>query len=108
VPAAIYGAGPRTVLESNAKRADEHLELDDLRRATKVVARTLRELLRGRLAPLRALGDAAGRPGRRRDRAERQQAAGEERPRLGLGTATTANWAGQHAMRRRVGWMPSQ
>ncbi len=47
VPAAIYGAGPRTVLESNAKRADEHLELDDLRRATKVVARTLRELLSG-------------------------------------------------------------
>ena len=48
VPAAIYGAGPRTVLESNAKRADEHLELDDLRRATKVVARTLRELLERR------------------------------------------------------------
>ena len=47
VPAAIYGAGPRTVLESNAKRADEHLELDDLRKATKVVARTLRELLGG-------------------------------------------------------------
>jgi len=46
VPAAIYGAGPRTVLESNAKRADEHLVLEDLRRATKVVARTLLELLR--------------------------------------------------------------
>ena len=45
VPAAIYGAGPRTVLESNAKRADEHLSLDDLRRATKVVARTLFDLL---------------------------------------------------------------
>jgi succinyl-diaminopimelate desuccinylase len=45
VAAAIYGAGPRTVLESNAKRADEHLELADLRGATKVVARTLRELL---------------------------------------------------------------
>ena len=45
VPAVIYGAGPRTVLESNAKRADEHLVLEDLRRATKVVARTLRELL---------------------------------------------------------------
>jgi acetylornithine deacetylase/succinyl-diaminopimelate desuccinylase-like protein len=45
VPAAIYGAGPRTVLESNAKRADEHLVLDDLRRATQVVARTLREML---------------------------------------------------------------
>jgi len=45
VPAVIYGAGPRTVLESNAKRADEHLVLDDLRRATKVIARTLAELL---------------------------------------------------------------
>jgi len=45
VPAVIYGAGPRTVLESNAKRADEHLVLDDLRGATKVVARTLLDLL---------------------------------------------------------------
>ncbi len=45
VPAAIYGAGPRTVLQSNAKRADEHLELDDLKRATKVIARTLFDLL---------------------------------------------------------------
>ena len=45
IPAAIYGAGPRTVLESNAKRADEHLVLDDLRGATKVVARTLYDLL---------------------------------------------------------------
>ena len=46
VPAVIYGAGPRTVLESNAKRADEHLVLDDLRRATKVISRTLFDLLR--------------------------------------------------------------
>jgi succinyl-diaminopimelate desuccinylase len=45
VPAVIYGAGPRTVLESNAKRADEHLVLEDLRRATQVVARALAELL---------------------------------------------------------------
>ena len=45
IPAAMYGAGPRTVFESNAKRADEHLVLEDLRRATKVVARTLLELL---------------------------------------------------------------
>ena len=45
IPAVIYGAGPRTVLESNAKRADEHLVLEDLRRATKVMARTLFELL---------------------------------------------------------------
>jgi acetylornithine deacetylase/succinyl-diaminopimelate desuccinylase-like protein len=43
--AVIYGAGPRTVLESNAKRADEHLVLEDLRRATKVIARTLSDLL---------------------------------------------------------------
>ena len=45
VPAVIYGAGPRTVLESNAKRADAHLLLSDLRGATKVVARTLFDLL---------------------------------------------------------------
>ena len=45
IPGVIYGAGPRTVLESNAKRADEHLDLEDLRRATKVVARTLCDLL---------------------------------------------------------------
>ena len=46
IPGVIYGAGPRTVLESNAKRADERLDLQDLRRATKVVARTLFDLLR--------------------------------------------------------------
>lgn len=45
IPGVIYGAGPRTVLESNAKRADENLVLEDLRRATKVVARTLYDLL---------------------------------------------------------------
>jgi acetylornithine deacetylase/succinyl-diaminopimelate desuccinylase-like protein len=45
IPAVIYGAGPRTVLESNAKRADEHLDLEDLRKATKVMARSLFELL---------------------------------------------------------------
>jgi succinyl-diaminopimelate desuccinylase len=41
IPGVIYGAGPRTVLESNAKRADENLVLEDLRRATKVIARSL-------------------------------------------------------------------
>ena len=45
IPGVIYGAGPRTVLESNAKRADERLDLEDLRRATKVVARALLDLL---------------------------------------------------------------
>ena len=46
IPAVLYGCGPRTVLESNAKRADEHIALEDLRRATKVIARTLFDLLR--------------------------------------------------------------
>jgi succinyl-diaminopimelate desuccinylase len=45
IPAVIYGAGPRTVLESNAKRADEHVELADLKRATLVLARALADLL---------------------------------------------------------------
>ena len=45
IPGVIYGAGPRTVRESNAKRADEHLVLEDLRRATKVIARTLFDLM---------------------------------------------------------------
>jgi succinyl-diaminopimelate desuccinylase len=45
IPGVIYGAGPRTVLESHAKRSDERLDLQDLRRATKVIARTLLDLL---------------------------------------------------------------
>ncbi|MES2608733.1 MAG: ArgE/DapE family deacylase [Pseudomonadota bacterium] len=45
IPGVIYGAGPRSVLESHAKRADERLDLEDLRRATKVIARTLKDLL---------------------------------------------------------------
>ncbi len=51
IPAALYGCGPRTVLESNAKRADEHIQLADLRRATQVVARTLFDLLHDSGAP---------------------------------------------------------
>ena len=45
IPGVIYGAGPRSVLESHAKRADERLALADLRGATKVIARTLLDLL---------------------------------------------------------------
>jgi acetylornithine deacetylase/succinyl-diaminopimelate desuccinylase-like protein len=45
IPGVIYGAGPRTVLESHAKRADERLDLEDLRRATQVIARSLHDLL---------------------------------------------------------------
>ncbi len=47
IPGVIYGAGPRTVLESHAKRADERLNLEDLRKATKVISRTLLDLLQG-------------------------------------------------------------
>ena len=45
IPAVLYGAGPRTVPESNAKKADEKLVLEDLRKATKVVALTLLDFL---------------------------------------------------------------
>ena len=45
VPIVLYGAGPRTILEANAKRADENLALDDLLQATKVVASVLADLL---------------------------------------------------------------
>ena len=45
IPGVIYGAGPRTVLESHAKRADERVQLEDLRRATQVIARALHDLM---------------------------------------------------------------
>ena len=45
VPIVLYGAGPRTILEANAKRADENLVLADLHGATRVVARALATLL---------------------------------------------------------------
>jgi len=45
VPIVLYGAGPRTIEEANAHRADERLPLSDLRKATEVVALTLRDLL---------------------------------------------------------------
>ena len=49
IPGVIYGAGPRSVLESHAKRADERLDLADLRRATQVMARSLHDLLQSGL-----------------------------------------------------------
>jgi acetylornithine deacetylase/succinyl-diaminopimelate desuccinylase-like protein len=45
VPVVLYGAGPRSIEEANAHRADERLPLDDLRKAPEVVARTLASLL---------------------------------------------------------------
>ena len=47
VPIVMYGAGPRTLEEANAKRPDENLLLEDLRRATQVVACTVHDLLAG-------------------------------------------------------------
>ena len=45
VATVLYGAGPHSILEANAHGADEHLQLDDLNKATKVVALSLRDLL---------------------------------------------------------------
>ena len=45
VPIVLYGAGPRTIEEANAHRADERLPLSDLFKATEVVALALMELL---------------------------------------------------------------
>lgn len=45
VPVVLYGAGPRTIEEANAHRADERLPLADLFKATRVVAAGLVELL---------------------------------------------------------------
>jgi succinyl-diaminopimelate desuccinylase len=45
VPAVLYGAGPRTLVEANGHRADEKLKLDDLHKATLVVALALADLL---------------------------------------------------------------
>ena len=45
IPIVLYGAGPRTIEEANAHRADERLYLPDLYKATEVVAGALAEIL---------------------------------------------------------------
>jgi acetylornithine deacetylase/succinyl-diaminopimelate desuccinylase-like protein len=45
IPAVLYGAGPRTLQEAGGHGADECLRLEDLRRATQVVACALADLL---------------------------------------------------------------
>jgi len=45
VPTVLYGAGPRTLMEANAHRADERLRLDDLHKATEAVALALADIL---------------------------------------------------------------
>ena len=46
IPTVLYGAGPRTLQEANGHAPDECLRLDDLRKATAVIALTLVDLLR--------------------------------------------------------------
>jgi acetylornithine deacetylase/succinyl-diaminopimelate desuccinylase-like protein len=45
IPTVLYGAGPRTLAEANGHRADEKLRLEDLHRATEVVALALADLI---------------------------------------------------------------
>ena len=45
IPTVVYGAGPRALDEANGHRADEKLKLDDLYKATEIVALALAELL---------------------------------------------------------------
>ena len=45
VPVVLYGAGPKSIEEANAHRADERLRLSDLEKATTVIALTLADLL---------------------------------------------------------------
>jgi acetylornithine deacetylase/succinyl-diaminopimelate desuccinylase-like protein len=46
IPTVLFGAGPRTLLEANGHRADEHVRVGDLVKATKIVALTLYDLLK--------------------------------------------------------------
>jgi succinyl-diaminopimelate desuccinylase len=45
IPTVLYGAGPRTLEEANAHRADERLPLAELHKASEVIALALAELL---------------------------------------------------------------
>jgi acetylornithine deacetylase/succinyl-diaminopimelate desuccinylase family protein len=46
IPTVLYGAGPRSILEANAHRADEHVQIKDLEAAIQIVAEALRDLLK--------------------------------------------------------------
>jgi acetylornithine deacetylase/succinyl-diaminopimelate desuccinylase family protein len=46
IPVILFGAGPKTLLEANGHRADEHVKIEDLVRATKIVALSLYDLLK--------------------------------------------------------------
>jgi succinyl-diaminopimelate desuccinylase len=46
IPIVLYGAGPRSIEEANAHRADEQLRISDLTKATQVVALAITDVLR--------------------------------------------------------------
>lgn len=45
IPTVMYGAGPESLIEANGHRADERVPLDELRKATVVVANVLARML---------------------------------------------------------------
>lgn len=45
IPTVMYGAGPESLLEANGHRAEERVPLDELQKATQVIANTLLALL---------------------------------------------------------------
>ena len=46
IPTILYGAGPRSMLEANAHRADERVKLEDVFKATRVIALALMTMLK--------------------------------------------------------------
>jgi acetylornithine deacetylase/succinyl-diaminopimelate desuccinylase family protein len=46
IPTVLYGAGPQSILEANAHRADEHVRIKDLEAAIQIIAATLGDLLK--------------------------------------------------------------
>ena len=90
IPTVLYGAGPHTLLEANGHRADEKLKLDDLYKATRVVALALADLLAPvarsaarcrRQAVILAPRGCRTRPGRRSPRRRRRPGARDRSPR---------------------------
>lgn len=45
IPTVMFGAGPADLLSANGHRADERVPLDELQKATRIVANTLAEML---------------------------------------------------------------
>ncbi|MBE3552201.1 MAG: ArgE/DapE family deacylase [Kyrpidia tusciae] len=46
IPVVLFGAGPRTLAEAGGHRADEHVRIDDMVLAAKILTMTLYDLLR--------------------------------------------------------------